>query len=191
MFEAAVQREAGSEMSGLSKFLTRGGSLSWLGARGVGLAQDNRADRRGPRARAVALLVTAAAMAVVGAVQVRSEDTAASEPTISFQRQVLPIFEQHCVSCHSLGALGAISSHLDLTSYRGLRAGSIAGTIVIPYHAEFSPLMRYIKYNWQSSDKKTQSNDKSSLKMPPFGPQLSLQEIDTISEYINQGAKNN
>ena len=171
-------------MSGLSKFLT-------AGVRGVGRAQVNRADRGGARARAVALLIVAAAMEVVGAVQARSEETAASEPTISFQRQVLPIFEQHCVSCHSLGALGAISSHLDLTSYRGLREGSVAGTIIIPYHAERSPLMRYVKYNWQSSDKKTQSNDKSSLKMPPLGPQLSLQEIEDISDYINQGAKNN
>ena len=109
---------------------------------------------------------------------------AATEPKVSFEEQVLPIFEEYCNTCHRPGGLGNISSSLDLTSYKGLMRGSSVGVAIIPFHADRSPIMRYLKTNWQS-------NDKNVLRMPPLGPQLSAKDLKTITDWINQGAKNN
>lgn len=103
---------------------------------------------------------------------------------VSFQKQVLPIFEKNCVSCHSPGGVGHIASSLDLTNYRELRSGSVGGVALVPYHSERSPIMRYLKDNWTS-------NNINALKMPPVGPQLSADDLKTISDWIDQGAKNN
>lgn len=115
---------------------------------------------------------------------VLSSQAGPAEPAISFKNQVLPIFEEHCIGCHSPGGVGEISSSMDLSSYKELRMGSIGGVALVPFHADRSPIMRYIKDNWKS-------DNKEALKMPPLGPQLSAEDIKMISDWINQGAKNN
>lgn len=107
-----------------------------------------------------------------------------SASPVSFQKQVMPIFDKYCVSCHSPGGVGHIAASLDLTSYRELRSGSVGGVALVPYHSERSPMMRYLKDNWTSSNP-------NALKMPPVGPQLSADDLKTISDWIDQGAKNN
>jgi hypothetical protein len=115
---------------------------------------------------------------------VLSSQAAPVEAKISFANQVLPIFEAHCIGCHSPGGVGEISSSMDLSSYKELRMGSIAGVALVPFHADHSPIMRYLKDNWKS-------NDREALKMPPLGPQLSAGDLKIISDWIDQGAKNN
>ena len=44
--------------------------------------------------------------------------------------------------------------------------------------------MRYLKDNWES-------NNPNDLKMPPLGPRLSPEDLKVISDWIDQGAKNN
>jgi mono/diheme cytochrome c family protein len=107
----------------------------------------------------------------------------AADP-ISFKTQVQPIFDQNCVSCHTSGQLGTIASHLDLTSYAGLRAGSNRGVEVIPGHADRSPMMKLVDDNWHSTATDV-------LKMPPFGPQLTADQLATLRDWINQGAPDN
>ena len=68
--------------------------------------------------------------------------------------------------------------NLDLRSYRGLMAGSLFGVAVVPGHPESSPLVAVLKPN-------------SPSKMPPVGPPLSSEEIDAISRWIQEGAKDN
>ncbi len=131
-----------------------------------------------PIAAVVAVIL---AGSMLGAISPASAQTAAP---VSFQKQVMPIFEKYCVSCHSPGGVGHIASSLDLTNYRELRSGSIAGVALVPFHSDRSPMMRYLKDNWTS-------NSPNALKMPPVGPQLSGEELKTISDWIDQGAKNN
>ena len=109
---------------------------------------------------------------------------AAPQPATSFQKQVLPIFQEHCVMCHGPGGVGNASAGLDLSTYHGLKSGSTAGVVVIPYHPERSLLMRVLKTNWTSTEK-------NAIRMPPLGEQLSPAELDTISHWIKQGAKDN
>jgi len=104
--------------------------------------------------------------------------------TVSFQHDVLAILQERCSACHSPGGVGYISINLDLRSYEGLKAGSAAGVTVIPFHADRSPLIRVLSDAWRSPDQ-------NALRMPPLGPQLPNDEIDLISKWIDQGAKNN
>jgi len=134
------------------------------------------------RSANIAALIGAAAF--IGIVVARPSQAAPLEPKVSFANQVMPIFEAHCLSCHSPGGVGYIATNMDLSTYKQLRMGSIGGVTVIPFHADRSPLMRYLKDNWHSTDK-------NALKMPPLGPQLSPHDLQVISDWIDQGAKNN
>jgi mono/diheme cytochrome c family protein len=109
---------------------------------------------------------------------------AATPGLVSFQNQVLPIFEKHCIACHSLGGVGVTASALDLTSYKDLRYGSVRGVALVPFHSDRSPIMLYLKDNWESKNP-------YALKMPPLGPRLSPEDLKLISDWIDQGAKNN
>lgn len=129
------------------------------------------------------ITLTAAALLTATAC-VASAQAATDAPKVSFKNQILPIIEDHCVSCHSPGGIGYISSSMDLRSYKDLRMGSIDGIAVIPFHADRSPLMRFLDTNWHSKDK-------NAVKMPPLGPQLSPSDLNLIRTWINQGAKNN
>ena len=101
---------------------------------------------------------------------------------VSFQSGVLPIFEQHCVACHSPGGVGYTAINLDLRSYRGLMGGSSLGVAVIPYHPELSPLIAVLEGNGHAF---------KNLHMPPLGPPLSAAEIGTVSRWIQEGANDN
>jgi mono/diheme cytochrome c family protein len=110
--------------------------------------------------------------------------TAAAPGPVSFQKQVLPIFEAHCIACHSRGGVAVAASGLDLTSYKDLRYGSVHGVAIVPFHSNFGSMMRYLKDNWESKNQ-------YALKMPPLGPRLSPEDLKLISDWIDQGAKNN
>jgi cytochrome c553 len=108
----------------------------------------------------------------------------AANGVVSFQKQVLPIFEKACIACHSSGGVGQISSSMNLTSYKELRYGSVHGIALVPFHSDRSPIIRYLKDNWKS-------DSPNALKMPPLGPPLSAQDVKVIADWIDQGAKNN
>ena len=130
------------------------------------------------KANLAPLIVMAGCMTAV------ASNAADTKPTISFEKQVLPILQEHCAMCHGPGGVGYISIGMDLRSYEGLKSGSAAGVAVIPYHANRSPLIRVLVDAWHSSDQ-------NALKMPPLGPQLSTDDIAVISKWIDEGAKNN
>jgi hypothetical protein len=52
---------------------------------------------------------------------------AAAEPPTSFKEDVFPVFQGRCVSCHSPSGEGFQASGLDLTSYKGVLAGTSSG----------------------------------------------------------------
>ena len=106
-------------------------------------------------------------------------------PTVSFQKQVYPIFENyHCLQCHSPSGIGEIASGLDLSTYKGLRQGSAQGVAIVPRFSDRSPMMRLLNNNWDSGNTE-------SLRMPPMGPRLSAQDLKTITDWIDQGARDN
>lgn len=91
---------------------------------------------------------------------------------VSFQANVLPIFEQHCWECHGDEKQ---EEGLKLTSYRTVINGSQNGTVVEPGDPAGSYLVELI----------------ANGQMPKRGDPLSQAEIDIISAWVEAGALEN
>ncbi len=99
--------------------------------------------------------------------------TDAGRPIPSFQDDILPILTNRCAfaGCHVAGGPGGI----DLRTYDAVIAGGSKGAIVIAGDAGESELVKQIVEG----------------KMPPGGPPLPAAQIQLITDWINDGAKNN
>lgn len=91
-----------------------------------------------------------------------------------FVKDVQPILNKHCVSCHGPEKQRA---SLRLDSARGIHTGGNSGPAVVAGKADQSLLVQAL----------TGSNDVKP--MPPKGPRLSADEITLVRNWIDQGAK--
>ena len=104
-----------------------------------------------------------------------STNTAAQAPAVSgasFSKDVMPVFQNSCVSCHGGDQTKA---GLDLTTYDSLMAGSFNGSVIVPGNSAGSFLVQQV----------------TSGKMPKRGSKLTAEQIKIISEWIDAGALNN
>src|SRR5581483_305632 len=92
--------------------------------------------------------------------------------SIDYKKDVQPIFYANCTVCHK-GA--APPSGLKLDSAAGVLRGGASGKVIVPGNSHESVLAKRIS--------ETDGN-----QMPPSGP-LAKQEISTIIQWINEGAK--
>lgn len=106
----------------------------------------------------------------------------AREPAVvSYQRDVAPILQKHCASCHVPGRPGYAASGFDLRNYDSLMKGTRFGPVVLPGDPLTSVLVMLIE-----------GRADPSLKMPHGGAApLTETEIKTIRAWVQQGAKNN
>lgn len=95
------------------------------------------------------------------------------ESSPSFQNDVLPILAQRCAlaGCHVAGGPRGV----DLSDYAAVMQGGQRGAIVVAGDAAGSELVNQIVTG----------------KMPPGGPPLEAAEIQLITDWINDGAKDN
>ena len=91
---------------------------------------------------------------------------------VSYRRDIQPILDGECVSCHG----GQAGLYLD--SYDNLMVGGAGGKIVIPGDPQASELVRSIKGLGQPL-------------MPPGAVPLESPEIDKIVTWIAEGSPNN
>lgn len=93
-------------------------------------------------------------------------------PGVSFANDVLPIIKGRCTNCHGGQEL---EEGLDLTSYAGLMAGSDNGPVLIPGDASNSSFIQLLLEN----------------KMPKRGPKLKPEQIQLLTDWVNEGAREN
>jgi mono/diheme cytochrome c family protein len=98
--------------------------------------------------------------------------TPGGETTVSYQRDIQPIFTQYCVSCHG-GSAG-----LWLDTYERVLAGGDRGPVIVPSNPEGSELYHRI-------------TGQSQPQMPLNGGSLSQRQIEAIQTWILEGAPNN
>jgi hypothetical protein len=104
-----------------------------------------------------------------GQPQAAASDTPAGQ--VSLSKDVLPIFQANCANCH--GDFRQ-SAGLNLTSTEGVMSAVSAGAITAG-NADNSRLVRAI----------------ASGRMPRGGAPLNQQDIQTITNWVNEGAPNN
>ncbi len=92
--------------------------------------------------------------------------------SVSFAKDILPIFQKNCWSCHSGSSA---HSGLSLTSYQGVMKGGLSAPDIVASNPEKSLLYTYVRDG----------------VMPFGGPPLSASDVQKISDWIKAGALNN
>lgn len=93
---------------------------------------------------------------------------------IDFVRDVRPILQRHCYSCHG-EAQQKSGLRLDIKS-EAFDGGDAYGPTLIAGHADESPLIELV------------TSPDADSRMPPKGAPLTAAEIDTLTSWINEGA---
>ena len=102
----------------------------------------------------------------------RSEEPAAT-PAPDFDREIRPIFEAACVSCHGMEKQ---KSGLRLDRKAEALAGGDLGEVIEPGNAEESRLIEYVE-----------GRDPDHL-MPPKGDRLTAEQVAKLRQWIDTGA---
>jgi uncharacterized membrane protein len=120
-------------------------------------------------------------MLAVAATALLAASACERTPTVSYQKDVVPILDKHCKSCHVPGQPGYVVSGFELGSYETLMKGTQFGPVVLPGDPLTSVLVMLIE-----------GRVDPSLKMPHGNASTPTQdEILTIRRWVEQGAKNN
>jgi hypothetical protein len=107
--------------------------------------------------------------------------TAGCGGAVSYARDVEPILEANCLSCHQPGGAGFEASGFSMVSYDDLMKGTQYGPMVIPGDSEGSNLLVLME-----------GRADPSISMPHGSMELvSAADIATIRRWIDQGAKKN
>ena len=103
------------------------------------------------------------------------------EQVVSYQKDVVPILDKHCKSCHMPGQAGYVVSGFELGTYETLMKGTQFGPVVLPGDPLTSVLVMLIE-----------GRVDPSLRMPHGDATTPTpDEILTIRRWVEQGAKNN
>lgn len=108
---------------------------------------------------------------LTGAVQA-ADSPAATPAKVTYQDHVLPIFRNACLNCHNPDKK---KGDLDLSTYSGLTAGGGSGKALVPGDADGSKLLKVITWAEEPN-------------MPPKGDKLPDKDLNTIRNWIAQGA---
>ncbi|HSG97379.1 MAG TPA: c-type cytochrome domain-containing protein [Woeseiaceae bacterium] len=115
--------------------------------------------------------------------------TACGQGEISFSNDIQPIFETHCVRCHSGTAEGAMASKFNMADYNGVMTGTQHGQVVVPGSRLSSALYLVVAGKTAPEIRMPPHNEESFAE--GRGEMLSANMIETIGLWIDQGAKNN
>ncbi len=123
--------------------------------------------------------LTLPAIAVV--LLLSSCDSTAPVTEVSFSKEIQPILTQHCLKCHDEKGAGTAASGLRLSSYETLLQGTKFGPVIKPGDSLSSTLIILVE-----------GRANPSINMP-HGNQtpLSNGQIQTLRQWIDQGARNN
>lgn len=125
-----------------------------------------------PTATTAAAAPTATKAAAAAPTATTAATTGGSAATVSFAKSVLPIFQQNCVRCHGGGNP---RSGLSLESYQGAMKGGSQGVDVVAGSPDKSNVCQFV----------------TNGVMPFGGPKLASSDVQTICNWIQQGAQNN
>lgn len=115
--------------------------------------------------------------------------TACGPGQVSYTADIQPVFDRHCMSCHSGTGEGAQRSEYLVTDYRNVIRGTKYGPVVVPKSRMSSALYLVVA-----------GKTAPEIRMPPHneeslaagrGVMLSADTVETIGLWIDQGARNN
>ncbi len=117
----------------------------------------------------------------------RKAEKSTADSVVSFKRDVLPVITKRCMPCHAEENFNP--SELSLDSYDKLMAGGKHGVPVVPGKSKESIFVQKLSANPPFGD--PMPRERKKKKDDPWTKQLPPEEIKIISDWIDQGAKNN
>jgi len=117
---------------------------------------------------------------------VKKEEVKAPLP-VSFSKDVVPIISKNCMPCHAEDQFNP--SELSLDSYELLMKGGKHGDSVKPGNSSKSVLVQKLLEEPPFGDRMP-FDSRKKRKKEPVKP-LTDEDISIITEWVNQGAKNN
>ncbi len=103
------------------------------------------------------------------------------EGAVSYSRDVQPILQANCLSCHQAGGAGHEASGFSMATYADLMKGTSGGAMIVPGDSAGSNLLVLME-----------GRADPSISMPHGSTEpVSKSDIDTIRRWIEQGAKKN
>jgi hypothetical protein len=100
---------------------------------------------------------------------------------VSYSKEVVPILDKYCKSCHVAGQAGYVVSGFELGSYESLMKGTQFGPVVLPGDPLTSVLVMVVE-----------GRVDPALRMPHgHAPAPTPDEVQVIRRWVEQGAKNN
>jgi hypothetical protein len=126
-----------------------------------------------PGAGVLAFLTLIGSVTTSARLSLSSPGVAQSSNTVDFQRDILPIFQSSCVSCHGPGKSEA---NLRLDSEKAVMAGGISGKLIVPGNSQESLLMKRLL------------GEGAAPRMPLGGNVLSKAQLDKVRTWIDKGS---
>ena len=108
---------------------------------------------------------------------------------VSYSRDIQPIFDSYCVSCHAGTGEGAAVSEYLMTSYDEVMKGTKHGQVVVAGSRMSSALYLVVAGKTAPEIRMPPHNEESFAEGRGFA--LSPDAIEKIGLWIDQGAKNN
>jgi hypothetical protein len=103
------------------------------------------------------------------------------QPPVSFNNDIYPILQAHCLECHNKEGEGFKASGFSMESYEDFLKGTRFGPVIKPGDSLSSTLVVLIE-----------GKADPTINMPHGDRQpLAKEQIDTIKKWIDQGALNN
>jgi len=100
---------------------------------------------------------------------------------VSYKKDVRPILNDYCVSCHKPGGKGYKKSGLDLRTYKSMMKGTKFGAVIKPGDSYTSILVQSIE-----------GRVHPSIRMPyGISGSLAKDKIELIRKWVQQGAREN
>ena len=106
----------------------------------------------------------------------------ATQPQVSYQRDVYPVLETKCIGCHSPPhGEGYKKAGLDFTSYDTLMEGTFYGPVIVSGDSKRSTLNMLVE---------GRAGDLSRILKEKHNPMMD-HEIEVFRLWVEQGASNN
>ncbi len=135
----------------------------------------------------VLLLIFLVVQAASAQDEQRKRGPAGGKEEISFQTDVFPVIKKNCLPCHAEDNYNP--SELSLDSYTLLMEGGKHGTAVVSGKAAESLLVQKLDGKPPFGDR--MPLDPKKKRGEPSTKKLSDEEIQLISDWVAQGARNN
>jgi hypothetical protein len=100
---------------------------------------------------------------------------------VSYKKDIRPILNDYCLSCHKPGGKGYKKSGLDMRTYKSLMKGTKFGSVIKPGDSYTSILIQAVE-----------GRVHPSIRMP-YGMSggLAKDKIELLRKWVQQGAKDN